>query len=339
VQIELPAAPDTPRFGYSLTLPPEYAPHRSYPLIVALRSQGMTAADVIRWWAGTPEQPGAAMRRGYIVIAPDYADPRAQTYDDWRRAHQSVLDALNDVRQRYSVDSDRIFLTGHGLGGDAAFDIGMSHPELFAGVIPIVGLCERYCRTYWKNCEELALYVVAGQKDRNTLEVNAITLNRMMIGGQNLIYTEYIERGYETYYEEQPRIFEWMALHRRPAERQRFECQILRGSDASASWVTASAFPESAFPTIVWEGDRTPLRPQLFSGNVSVGNTIRIRSGGRKVTLRLSPRLLNLDERVHVYLGSRRVFNDYVRPDLAALLDELRTTGDRQRLTWARLEL
>ena len=45
---------------------------------------------------------------------------------------------LRDAMRRFSIDSDRVFLSGHSIGGDAAWDIGLAHPDLWAGVIPIV---------------------------------------------------------------------------------------------------------------------------------------------------------------------------------------------------------
>ncbi len=199
ITIELPGQEgehEEPPVRYSIVLPLEYTPGRAYPLLIALRNQGMTGEQTLRWWAGTAEQPGSAMKRGYIVIAPEYAPPTAERYTYAAVAHEIVRRSLNDVRQRFQVDSDRVFLTGHGMGGDAAFDIGMSHPDLFAGVLPVVGVCDQHCKVYWKNCPELAWYVVGGEKDRDTLEVNATVLNPMMIRGYDVTYTEYIERGY-----------------------------------------------------------------------------------------------------------------------------------------------
>ena len=40
----------------------------------------------------------------------------------------------------FSIDTDRVFLTGHGIGGDAAWDIALAHPDLWAGVIPFVAV-------------------------------------------------------------------------------------------------------------------------------------------------------------------------------------------------------
>jgi hypothetical protein len=63
-----------------------------------------------------------------------------------------------------------------------------------------------------------------------------------------------------------------------------------------------------------------------------------VKSGGQRTTITLAPRLVDFSQRVRIHLGSRQVHNDLVIPDLQELLDELRETGDRQRLYWARME-
>ncbi|MGD9853496.1 MAG: hypothetical protein AB7U20_00960 [Planctomycetaceae bacterium] len=336
--VEIAAEDGASPVRYSVVLPPEYTPGRAYPLLIALRSQGTTCEQALQWWAGTADQPGAAMKHGYLVIAPEYLEATAEQYNYGVPAHQIVLRSLNDVRRRYQIDSDRVFLAGHGMGGDAAFDIGMSHPDLFAGVLPVVGLCDQHCKVDWKNCPDLAWYVVGGEKDRDSLEVNATVLNRMMIGGYDLTYVEYIERGYETYFEERPRMFAWMELHRRAPERKEFEIRILRPTDAQLYWVEATQFREDALQPVAWTGDRMQTKPQPLEARITPGGTIHVWSGAGKTTIKLSPSLISFDERIPVNLGTRRVHNEFITPDLESLLSDLRERGDRQRLYWARLE-
>ena len=52
----------------------------------------------------------------------------------------------------------------------------------------------------------------------------------------------------------------------------------------------------------------------------------------------LSPQLVNFDNRLRVMVNDRQKFNDFVKPDMAALLEDLRRRGDRQQLYWAVLE-
>ena len=126
---------------YAALVPPEYDWRHSYPMIVALHAAEHSPKAELEWWGGTADKPGLAQKRGYIVIAPEYAETGQHGYNYSVPAHDAVLRAIVDARKRFNVDSDRVFLVGHGMGGDAAFDMGMSHPDLFAGVVPINGLC------------------------------------------------------------------------------------------------------------------------------------------------------------------------------------------------------
>ena len=137
-----------------MLLPPEYNPNHKYPTLVVLHDGGGSPQASIDWWAGTTRKPRPARRRGYIVVAPQLpavarstaaataaaTDPAASTPIDLQigpKLHQLVHQTLVDARRRFRIDSDRIYLAGHGQGADAAFEIGMSHPDWFAAVVPI----------------------------------------------------------------------------------------------------------------------------------------------------------------------------------------------------------
>src|SRR5581483_4653723 len=50
-----------------------------------------------------------------------------------------MLDALTDVEKHYSVDRDRIVLTGIDSGGKGAWVLAARHPEIFSAVVPMAG--------------------------------------------------------------------------------------------------------------------------------------------------------------------------------------------------------
>ncbi|MCA9056710.1 MAG: hypothetical protein KDA75_22940, partial [Planctomycetaceae bacterium] len=169
MRIEVPNAdPDTP-VAYHVLLPLEYSPNRAYPMVVALHPVERGPEAELSWWGGTEEQPGQSHRHGYIVIAPEYIDKKLTSYDSDAKSHYITLKAIRDARQRFHVNSDKVFLSGHGMGGDAAFDVGMSHPDVFAGVIPISALAQHYCKWYWQNAKNVPWYLVSGELCRNSL--------------------------------------------------------------------------------------------------------------------------------------------------------------------------
>ncbi len=323
--------------AYSVLLPTEYNPDHHYPLIVALRGQGRTVRQEIDFWGGVPGSPGQSMRHGYIVIAPEYADATQKSYDYGVNAHQIVLESLYDARRRFNVDSDRVFLSGHDMGGDAAFDIGFSHPDLFAGVIPFGGISEKFCKFYWSNSKSLPYYIVSGELDGKSLAGNARDLNRIMLYGYDVIYTEFLGYGQDSFYAEIHKLFTWMDRLKRARHPKEIKFTTLRETDNRCHWLQISGLPKTV-TDIDWADKAKKIKPMTVTAEATPGNTVHIACQADHVTLWLSPEVIDFDKRVSVKVKGNLRWNDFVKPDLGAMLEELRRHGDREELYWAVLE-
>lgn len=324
--------------SYSVLLPIEYNPHHSYPMIVALRPSRQTAQSELNWWGKYKNGPGQSQRRGYIVISPEYLQKDQLDYADNVTAHYAVIQSIRDARKRFHVDSDRVFLAGHGTGADAAFDIGMSHPDLFAGVIPIAGKTSAFNLHYWQNAKHLSWYIVGGELDRDTLDHNSLVVNRMMRYGHDVIYAEYKGRGYENYYEEIHNLFNWMELQQRFKYPKEIEEKILRPIDNRFYWARTEDFPPQIMRPVVVKNQRIQARPVTLTVSIKEGNVIYVKSGGKINTLWLSPEIVDYDKRLVVRISGKQKFNDFLRPDMKAMLDDYRNRGDRQKLFDVRLD-
>jgi len=327
------------RAKYTVVLPPEYTPNRAYPLIVALRSVDQTAEGQLAFWTGYGPVPGQAQRHGYIVIVPEYVDGQRREYDYDVQSHDAVLSAMTDACRRFHVDCDRIFLAGHGTGGDAAFDIAMSHPDRFAGVVSINGISDKYCKWYWKNSKTLPMYVVCGELTRDSLERNSREMNRMMLRNFPVVYCEYVGRGYESFYEEIRRIFEWMEPQRRVKNLKEFEMQILRPTDNRFFWVEAHDLPNTVAQAAGVLTSGTGVRPLTMTVKVTPGNTMYVRSAAKRQTLWLNPDIVDFDKRLQVRFREHMRFNDFLKQSGEVMLDDFRLRGDRQQIFWAKVEV
>lgn len=329
---------------YSVLLPTEYNPHRTYPLVVAMRPVERSVNDTLLWWGGNAEKPGRSQRHGSIVVSPEYLNEGDKDYTYNIAAHQIVLRTIRDARKRFQVDSDRIFLAGHGAGANATLDIGMSHPHHFAGLISVNGISKNFCQWYWKNCVHLPIYFVAGELDRALLTQNAGTgkVNQMMLKGIDVMYTEYIGRGYESYYEEIGRIFDWMDAMRRARFPKEIEAQVLRPTDNEFYWVQASGFPEvvARAPQVLLGKNRTRrVSPMRLSARVSSANVILLQSGAKQHTLLLSPELVNYDRQLRIRHRGKSAFRGFVESDMKTTLEDMRQRGDRQQIYTARISI
>lgn len=325
--------PDDPSLQYFISLPPEYRTGRHYPVILTLHGGASTCQMQMDWWKIQ------AARRGYIVIAPEFFEPEKKQYGFSGKEHNRVLDALCDAKKRFQIDSDRIFLTGHSTGAVAAWDIGLSHPHLFAGVIPIVGYPEKYSRFYRENAGLLPFYVVGGQRDGDIPGIVGKELDRWMRAGYDVRYVEYIGRGHEHFREEIHHIFDWMQHRTRAVDPREFVCRTLRPNDNRFYWLELGNFPELvALPAELF-GRKKP-RPMKLKGMVKRTGSINVQgAGGTEINILLSPDLVEFGKRIRVSVNGRSRFHDYLEPDLEDMLEDVRIRGDRSHFCWLKLSL
>lgn len=323
-------------------LPSEYDPLRSYPAVVSLHASWSTTLNQIEWWAGVagPDgvRRGQADRHGTIVIAPQWARAGQAAYEYSAREHAAVLNAVRAVTKRFAIDTDRIFLSGHSMGGDAAWDIALAHPDLWAGLVAVASAAGNYVTHYWRNAESLPLYLVGGELDAATFQRNTMELDRYFAKGFDATYIEYRGRGHEHFSDEILRIFAWMAIKKRnffPAE---IEAVSLRPWDNFFWWVESAGQPPR---TTVLPDDWPPpqgVAPLSITAKTTPGNSIVVRCGAADVTIWLSPEFIDFRQPATVTLNGRRLFRGEITPDLDVMLEDLRLRGDRQHPFWAKLQ-
>jgi poly(3-hydroxybutyrate) depolymerase len=342
VRITVETGQDAPPAAYWVTLPFEYHVGHSYPLIIALHSEFGGAQQAIEgFWGGPDAQGGQAHRHGYIVIAPEYIEKgNIKGYDYGPRSHKIVLESLRDARQRFAVDSDRVFLAGHGMGGDAVWDMGLSHPHLFAGLVPITGAIDRQPKFLLENGKVLPVYAVSGEFDRDLFGRSGPSLEKMLKGNFDLIYAEYKGAGPEPFFSEIHALFDWMSRCRRPPPPREIEARTLRETDNRFYWLEFSGVPER-FTAVDFSKDKpTAVKPFPVSASISAGNTVRVKSGAghHRVWIPRGPGLVDFEKRLNVEINGRNRYGEFLKPDLAAMLEHVRLTGDRQQLYWAMLD-
>ncbi|MBN1912628.1 MAG: peptidase [Pirellulales bacterium] len=343
-RLEVPGLDKEPPVPYVVQLPPEYDPYRRYPTVITLHASGVPIEQQLEWWAGPWQKDGTrlgyASRNGYIIVAPDWTVPHQTEYDYSARAHAAVLHVLRDACRRFSIDTDRVFLSGHAMGGDAAWDLGLAHPDLWAGVIPIVARSGRYCRYYWKNAKRMPFYFVGGEKDGHWIQGNAVDLDNYLIGGFNTTVVEYQGRGHEHYFEEIQRIFEWMGRFRRDFFPREFSCVTMRPWDNFFWWVEVEGLMAKAlvYP-LSWPPPRS-VRAMPVEGTLKATNGMTIRTGAAKVTVWLAPEIVDFDKRIEIDVNGRWINSKepFIKPNLEVLLEDARTRADRQHPFWAKAE-
>ncbi|MGI9458061.1 MAG: alpha/beta hydrolase-fold protein, partial [Aeoliella sp.] len=341
IGVELPAPGGLVR--YLVQLPPDYDPLRSYPTILTLNGQGYSPELQLDYWAGGPQgaagRRGQAMRHGYVTMAVDWQVPHQANYAYSLREHQAVLGALRDALRRFSIDTDRVFLTGHDLGGEAAWDIGLAHPDLWAGVIPFSARADKYCSRYRDNAKHVDWYFVDGELNGGKIEHNATEFDIYLRPGVQATLVEFQGRGHEPYHDEIQRLFDWMNRRSRRPPPKEFECKSMRPWDSFFWWLELEGLPERAMVAPASWPPKRGTRPTQIRGRIFANNKIGVFGQAEKTTVWLSPEIIDFDKPLTVEVNGRKISSRdrFARPDLGVLLEDARTRGDRQRPYWAKI--
>ena len=333
--------------------PPQYNPYRKYPLLISLPGGAQSLEANLDMWCGNyssrlQNRMGQAMRNGYIVVAVDW---RSQGQSSWNYSgleHKVVLDAFYEALTRFSVDSDRVFISGHGRGADGAYDIGISHPEHWAGVIGYSGKFGKYIDAYLGNTHvNLPMYCVNGQKDSAAISTLMKAQTKWMKSKKynDVTAVQYSGRINEFFIEDISEAFKWMRPHRRKRpDRTGFDfvCATFRPWDTYFWFFEMDGIPEpnvvrpSLFDTV----EKFPTKLLLEGHYKTNSNVFTLKPPNNiklnRATLWLSPEFANLQENIEI--KGRGKFKGPVKASRKVLLDDVRRRGDREHPYWARID-
>jgi poly(3-hydroxybutyrate) depolymerase len=166
--------------SYEVYVPGKYDKSRPTPLVVALHCLGSDAHHMIRYESLTEQ----AEMHGFLVVAPEGYNSRGW-YGSRGTGHansggrggnpedpdnigelseKDVLHVLDLVRNEFNVDSKRIFLMGHSMGGGGTWYLGTKYPDLWAALAPAAPAIYSSPDAL-KAVVDLPVIVVQGDKD------------------------------------------------------------------------------------------------------------------------------------------------------------------------------
>lgn len=329
--------------GCAGVVPAEYATTRRYPLIIALPREGLTSQETLEWWQKTAD------RNGYIVAVPELYSATSANYDATTDQHQKFLKLLVHLKGSLKIDDDRVFIAGHGIGGEAAMDLATAHPDLFAGVVSIASLGRKHLRWTAHNSLNLPWYVVAGSRQPRFYPRLGPLLEKLFSrvsgGGQagfvDMLLVRYDERGFESYSEEIPNLFRWLNLQKRSPDPEVIEATTLRTSDRSWYWLKLAEIPDRFIGLDQASGwDDQPTASGTVAARINGrGNLIHLRTLPGDATLRLGPSTpgLDLTQKINLRTVSGRSQTIEFVPSLRDLLDDFRERHDRSRLCYMKV--
>ena len=140
---------------YTLFIPSTYDARKPSPLIVDLHGLSITPLQQILF-DGTAD---LAERYGFIIVAPmgfntggwwgsragnmvDTSATKPGSTTHYSVGELSEIDAmtlLKSIREKYTIDNNRIYLMGHSMGGAGTYYLGAKYNDIWAGIAPISG--------------------------------------------------------------------------------------------------------------------------------------------------------------------------------------------------------
>ncbi len=325
---------------YFLRLPTEYRPHRpyGYPVLFVLHDGNEKPQAALDRWSELADQ------YGFILVAPKWNRGLKGLYCYTPGEHATVLEVLRELRRQYAVDSDRVFLQGLGEGGTMAYDVGLSHPDQFAGIVPMSATASGPIVRYAANAQYLPIYAVCGDSCEQ-MDTNRTLFQPMGTDGYPIFLVAYRGRGPEWFGGEVPNAFDWMSRKVRANPVQELgkpggrPFATTRTTDDRFYWLSTDEIDDRCVnqPPPSWN---TKILPATVQATVKEKNLLQIKVAGvRKLTVWFSGNgTVDFDKPVRIVVGTTLKPYDIV-PSLATLLEDFRLRGDRQRLFLAKLHI
>jgi len=135
--------------SYILHVPPTYSKDKDMPLVVVMHGYTATAEGMAQW----THMSDKADEEGFIVAYPngipypwDESNPQAWNcggpWEEWT-AHTDDVGFINEMIEKisayYSIDPNRIFITGHSNGARMTYRLGFELADKIAAIAPVSG--------------------------------------------------------------------------------------------------------------------------------------------------------------------------------------------------------
>jgi predicted peptidase len=253
---------------YQVWVPLDYTPKQKWPLILFLHGSGESGTDGEKMMG--QGLPGNIKRRKgqfeFIVVVP-------QSTGGWSgAAEETALKGVKTACTEYSVDTDRIYLTGLSMGGFGAWDFARRYPKSFAACVPIAGGCDSSPATV-AILKTMPLWVWHGDND-GTVKPDS---DRQMItalvkaNAVDVRYTELKGVGHDSWSKaySTDEVFEWLLQHkvsdlgRQKPVKPVIDAATWDGAAALTPATSTSTTPTTAVtPTRSTSGIKYPMPPR-----------------------------------------------------------------------------
>lgn len=232
---------------YGLYIPRGYDERKKYPLVIMLHGAGSNHRLALRRVFGKSNATGETDVEAtqyfpewkdidYIV-----ASPFARGTAGYQGIpEKDVYDVLDEVKKRFSIDEDRIYLTGLSMGGGGTLWIGLTRPDIWAALAPVCPAPPPGTDNYALNAYNLPMHFYHGDQDNAVpVAVSRDWVKRIRDIGGTVEYDEYPgvqHNSWENAYANQA-VFDWFNKFRRNPYPDTVKFSTARYKYNQAYWV------------------------------------------------------------------------------------------------------
>ena len=196
---------------FLLFKPSDYSEQKKFPLIIFLHGSGEGGSDIQKVCKhGIPKVNTTLEDFPFISISPQAL---MKPKKGWSTEDLDLL--LEYALKTYSIDKDRIYLTGMSMGGYATWRWAAHRPSTFAAIAPVcgggkAGNASKYAQLPIWNFHGAKDKVVDIQKSKTMVE--AITKAK-----GNIKFTIYPNLGHNSWTKtyDNPELYKWFLDHKR----------------------------------------------------------------------------------------------------------------------------
>lgn len=210
---------------YALYLPKDFSPAKKYPLVISLHGADSNHRLNLRRVFGrgnaSGEQDAQASRYFPALRDVDYivASPLARGTMGYQGIpEKDVYDVLADVKKRFPIDEDRVYLTGLSMGGGGALWLGLTRPDIWAAIAPVCPAVPPGTDDLAANALNTAVHLFHGEDDPVVnVQVSRDWTRHLRDNGVKVEYTEYphVRHNSWDYAYKDGAIFDWFGQFRR----------------------------------------------------------------------------------------------------------------------------
>jgi predicted peptidase len=204
----------TVRLNYLLHLPSGYESEteQKWPLIMFLHGRGERGDDVEKIRVhGIPK---------IVENQPDFpfvaVSPQCPGHTFWPVEHDALLALLDTITETYSIDEDRVYLTGLSMGGYGTWSFAAEYPDRFAAIVPVCGGGNAVLSA--DSLKTVPIWAFHGAKDTVVPLVESEQMvDAINAKGGNAKLTVYPEANHNSWEETyaNPELYEWFLKHSR----------------------------------------------------------------------------------------------------------------------------